>query len=161
MMDGDLLQLGPPNEVYENPQDIRVAEFIGSPKMNILPGKCDANGRITCLGLTLDEDLATPAPGSVSVGLRPEHLHVQPNETTGCFSGRLTYKENLGSDLFLHLDVDGCEQKIVVRAKPHEVDFAAIGETVYFNGEPEKLRVFGVDGKRVALTATRNTRKAG
>ena len=39
MMDGDLLQLGSPEEVYQNPQDIRVAEFIGSPKMNILPGK--------------------------------------------------------------------------------------------------------------------------
>ena len=42
MMDGDLLQLGPPDEVYENPTDIRVAEFIGSPKMNILPASCDS-----------------------------------------------------------------------------------------------------------------------
>ena len=39
MMEGDILQLGSPEEVYENPQDIKVAEFIGSPKMNILPGQ--------------------------------------------------------------------------------------------------------------------------
>ena len=50
MMDGDLLQLGPPDEVYENPTDIRVAEFIGSPKMNILPASCDDKGKVDCLG---------------------------------------------------------------------------------------------------------------
>ena len=49
MMDGDLLQLGSPEEVYQNPQDIRVAEFIGSPKMNILPGHCDKLGHILSL----------------------------------------------------------------------------------------------------------------
>ncbi|WP_299848490.1 ABC transporter ATP-binding protein [uncultured Roseovarius sp.] len=161
MMDGDLLQLGPPDEVYEDPQDIRVAEFIGSPKMNILPGESDANGTITCLGLTLDEGLATPQPGKVSVGLRPEHLHVQPRETAECFSGRLTYKENLGSDLFLHLEMAGVENKAVIRAKPHEVDFAAVGETVWFKAESGRMRVFGTDGKRVALTAPDTKRKVG
>ena len=42
MMDGDILQFGAPNEIYQNPQDLRVAEFIGSPQVNILPGECDS-----------------------------------------------------------------------------------------------------------------------
>jgi multiple sugar transport system ATP-binding protein len=152
MMDGDLLQLGPPDEVYEDPQDIRVAEFIGSPKMNILPGKGDSAGRITVLGVAVEEALAQTVEGALSVGYRPEHLHIQPEDTGACFTGRLTYKENLGSDVFLHLDVEGVERKVVIRAKPHEADFADVGEEVRFKGEIGKARVFGADGKRVAVS---------
>jgi multiple sugar transport system ATP-binding protein len=53
MMDGELLQVASPKEVYENPSDIRVAEFIGSPKINILPAKVDKTGKISIGGMTL------------------------------------------------------------------------------------------------------------
>lgn len=159
MMDGDILQVGPPDEVYEDPRDIRVAEFIGSPKMNILPGQGDSAGRITALGLAVEEALAAPSEGPLSVGFRPEHLHIQPDDTGACFSGRLTYKENLGSDVFLHLAVEGVEGKAVIRAKPHEADFADVGEDVWFTGEAGKARVFGADGKRVALAEPQLMRK--
>ena len=151
MMDGDLLQLGPPSEVYEDPHEIRVAEFIGSPKMNIFPGTVDGSGRITVIGVALEEALAVPAGGPFSVGLRPEHLHIQAGEAGDCFTGRLTYRENLGADLFLHLAVEGLDDKIVIRAKPHEARLAAIGEEIRFRGEAGMARVFGADGKRVAL----------
>ncbi|MGI9381898.1 MAG: ABC transporter ATP-binding protein, partial [Methyloligellaceae bacterium] len=45
MMEGDILQIGAPDDVYQDPQDLRVAEFVGSPKINILPGECDGAGR--------------------------------------------------------------------------------------------------------------------
>ncbi|MDG1258409.1 MAG: ABC transporter ATP-binding protein, partial [Paracoccaceae bacterium] len=130
MMDGDLLQLGPPDEVYQNPNDIRVAEFIGSPKMNILPGEADVTGKVMCLGFELDQTLELATPGPVSVGLRPEHLTLQPTGTAECFSGTLSYKENLGSDVFLHLETEGCEQKVVLRVKPTEADYAQLGQTI-------------------------------
>ena len=107
----------------------------------------------------MEEALAEPSEGTLSVGLRPEHLHIQPEGSDACFSGQLSYKENLGSDLFLHLVVDGLDDKIVIRAKPHEADFAAVGETIWFDGEVGKARVFGADGKRVALKVARPMRK--
>ena len=161
MMDGDLLQLGPPSDVYEDPQDIRVAEFIGSPKMNILPGQGDGEGRITAMGVAMEEALVVPSEGRLSVGLRPEHLHIQSEDSGNCFMGRLTYRENLGADLFLHLAVEGLEDKIVIRAKPHEADLAAAGEEIRFRGEAGKARVFGADGKRVALVDAGSMREPG
>ena len=156
MMDGDLLQLGPPDEVYQNPNDIRVAEFIGSPKMNILPGEADDTGKVMCLGFELDQTLEPATPGPVSVGLRPEHLTLQPTGTAECFSGTLSYKENLGSDVFLHLETEGCEQKVVLRVKPTEADYAQLGQTICYSAEPGKMIVFGVDGKRLGLSADHN-----
>ncbi|MDE0696995.1 MAG: TOBE domain-containing protein [Boseongicola sp.] len=120
--------------------------------MNILPGQGDSAGRITALGVAVQEALEVPSEGPLSVGFRPEHLHIQAEDTGACLSGRLTYKENLGSDVFLHLAVEGIEGKAVIRAKPHEADFADVGEDVWFTGEVGKARVFGADGKRVTLS---------
>ena len=47
MMGGELLQVDTPDNVYRDPHDLRVAEFIGSPKMNTLPGSVDSDGQVT------------------------------------------------------------------------------------------------------------------
>ncbi len=52
--------------------------------------------------------------------------------TEGCFSGQLRYKENLGSDVFLHLETKGFEQRVVLRVKPNEAGFAELGETIFY-----------------------------
>jgi multiple sugar transport system ATP-binding protein len=149
MMDGDLLQLGSPEEVYQNPQDIRVAEFIGSPKMNILPGHCDEFGHITCAGLSLDGVLANPAPGPVSVGLRPEHLTLTDAGAAQSLSGKLTYKENLGSDVFFHVTQEGSESAIIIRAQPLAATPQKPGDTLHCAPVPGKPLVFGADGRRL------------
>ena len=163
MMDGDLLQLGTPDEVYKYPNDIRVAEFIGSPKMNILPGVVDPNGQVTCLGFVLDQSLEgtaqRPEQGPVSVGLRPEHLALRPDDTEGCFAGKLTYKENLGSDVFLHLETEGLEQRVVLRVKPHEANLVKLGQNIFYGAEPGKMILFGADGKRVGFSAQQSDGK--
>jgi multiple sugar transport system ATP-binding protein len=149
MMDGDLLQLGSPEEVYQNPQDIRVAEFIGSPKMNILPGHCDEFGHITCAGLSLEGVLANPAPGPVSVGLRPEHLTLTDAGAAQSLSGKLTYKENLGSDVFFHVTQEGSESAIIIRAQPLAATPQKPGDTLHCAPVPGKPLVFGADGRRL------------
>ncbi|MDG2405457.1 MAG: ABC transporter ATP-binding protein [Paracoccaceae bacterium] len=159
MMDGDLLQLGTPDEVYKNPDDIRVAEFIGSPKMNILPGEADDKGQLTCLGFVFDQCLQTAVQGPVSVGLRPEHLILMPDGTKDCFSGQLSYKENLGSDVFLHLLTEGVEHRVVLRVKPNEANFAELGKTIFYSAELGKMIVFGADGKRLGLSAQQSNGK--
>ena len=152
MMDGDLLQLGSPEEVYQNPQDIRVAEFIGSPKMNILPGHCDKLGHITCAGLSLDGVLANPAPGPVSVGFRPEHLTLTDADAEQSLSGKLTYKENLGSDVFFHVVQEGSESAIIIRAQPLTATPQKSGDTLHCVPVPGKPLVFGADGRRLGFT---------
>ena len=156
MMDGDMLQIGKPDEVYENPSDIRVAEFIGSPKINILPAEADASGRLTSLGVAFARQLAQPtATGGLSVGLRPEHLELREQKDDSCFAGRLTYKENLGSDVYLHIALQDVHDRIVVRVRPHEADDAAIGDELWIGREPGKALFFGADGKRLATSGDR------
>ena len=151
MMEGEILQVGPPNEVYKNPKNIRVAEFVGSPKINILPSESNSSGQLSCLGVELGLRLERPVNGSILMGLRPEHLELRPQNTSQCFVGRLAYKENLGSDIYLHISLNGAENRIIARAKPFEAQDAAIGDELWIGQERGRGIAFSADGQRLAL----------
>lgn len=151
IMEGDILQVGEPNDVYQDPQDIRVAEFIGSPQINILQAQADASGTITCMGVTMTRKLKNPQAGPVSIGIRPEHFHIQETAGGDQFAGKVVYRENLGSDIYLHVGLDGRDEPIVVRAKPNEAIDAKIGDDIRVNDEQDRVMAFGADGKRLAL----------
>ena len=75
MIEGHIVQIGTPAEVYENPRDIRVAEFVGSPKINALPGVIREDGGVEALGRPLG--LSTPAAaGRCSICVRPERMEL-------------------------------------------------------------------------------------
>ena len=153
MLDGDILQVGAPDDVYRNPRDLRVAEFVGSPKINVMPGACDGSGRLSCLGVALGRRLASPASGAVSIGWRPEHVVLRPGVTDGCFVGRLVYKENLGADVFLHITLDDGANRIIARVTPPEAQGAAIGDELRLGAAPGKAMVFGAAGRRLRMAS--------
>jgi multiple sugar transport system ATP-binding protein len=93
LKDGVVQQVGSPMELYERPQSLFVAGFIGSPKMNFLTGK-----------------FASPFKAA-TVGVRSEHIDVTPG---GTWSGKVIHSENLGSDSYIYVDVGGTDP-IVVR----------------------------------------------
>ena len=151
MMDGEILQLDTPNEIYSNPSNIRVAEFVGSPKINILPGKCDEKGNISCFGIKITDSIKLAKKGTISVGIRPEHMELVSSNHKNVFNGEIIYRENLGSDIFLHLNVNEGEQKIIVRSEPSMVINKAVGDSVMIGWNEQKVLVFDVDGKNVTL----------
>ncbi len=157
MMEGNLLQIGAPSEVYQNPQDRRVAEFVGSPKINIFPGEVDNSGRLSCLGVALARRLERPAAGGFSIGLRPEHLGLRPKNSSGCFAGRLVYSEYLGSDVYLHVELNNGAMRILARAQPFEAEGAAVGDEVWIGREPGKAMAFGEDGQRLPLISNQTS----
>src|SRR6185437_15205519 len=69
-------QIGSPMEVYENPQTMFVAGFIGSPSMNFMRGKVDGDGRIVLDrgGTVRSGHVRVPSGAPISVGIRPEHF---------------------------------------------------------------------------------------
>ena len=82
LKDGSLLQVGAPAELYDNPASVYVAGFIGSPRMNIVPGQLsqpDGQLQVSCLGATFTVPRALrpqrEAPRDVLVGIRPDDLH--------------------------------------------------------------------------------------
>ena len=84
---GRIEQVGSPLELYRNPRNQFVAGFIGSPKMNFITGQDAAK---------YDAD---------TIGVRPEHLKLSTDE--GMWEGTVSVSEHLGSDTFLHINVDG------------------------------------------------------
>ena len=151
MMDGEILQLDTPNEIYNNPSNIRVAEFVGSPKINILQGECDEKGDIKCIGIKITDSIKLAQKGNISVGIRPEHMELVSSNDKNVFKGKIVYRENLGSDIFLHLTVNEGEQKIIVRSEPSMVINSAIGDSVMIGWDEQKVMVFDVDGKNVTM----------
>jgi ABC-type sugar transport system ATPase subunit len=100
---GVVQQTGPPLELYNHPINTFVAEFLGSPGMNIV--RAEATGRRLRLGT--DEIVgAAPPPkdGSILVGIRPENVHLaQPGDPfEQCLHARVTAVEVLGSLRIAH-----------------------------------------------------------
>jgi multiple sugar transport system ATP-binding protein len=77
MKDGIIEQAGSPLELYDRPQNVFVAGFIGSPSMNFIQGSMVAEGFKTTDGIILP--VANRADGATTYGIRPEHLKLDPN----------------------------------------------------------------------------------
>jgi multiple sugar transport system ATP-binding protein len=65
--------------------------------------------------------------------------------------GKIVYRENLGSDIFLHLTVNEGEQKIIVRSEPSNVINTAVGDQVMIGWDEQKVMAFDVDGENITM----------
>ena len=151
MMDGEILQLDTPNEIYKNPSNLRVAEFIGSPKINVLPAESDEKGNITCKGITISQILNNPKKCNLLMGIRPEHMEMVGNKKNKYLTGKIHHKENLGSDVYLHLVLNKGEEKIIIRSDSTDAFDLKIGEEVNSEWKAEKILAFDLDGKSLPL----------
>ena len=106
MSAGKLQQIGTPQDVYEKPDNVFVAHFIGSPPMNLLKG-------LVTGGVVRAGDLEAPAPGAVPdgpyvVGIRPESLSLAgPDEAVAALPFEVEVVEPLGGELLAHGSVGG------------------------------------------------------
>jgi multiple sugar transport system ATP-binding protein len=94
LRDGMIEQVGTPLELYENPQSLFVAGFIGSPKMNFLNGEIASKF------------------GANTIGVRSEHIEITDRE--GAWKGKVIHSENLGSDSYTYVDI-GTTEPVIVR----------------------------------------------
>jgi multiple sugar transport system ATP-binding protein len=155
MMDGRILQLDTPAAIYSKPATIQVAEFIGSPKINILDGHIDSMGMVSVMGVQLDEAFDAREQ-SIKVGLRPEHLTVQPGRTAKdrALVGTVRHVENFGSDLFIHVSLADGRDQIVVRTGGDAGLSLGLGETIYVGFKPATAHIFDASGNRMRPAET-------
>jgi multiple sugar transport system ATP-binding protein len=140
-------QIGAPMHLYDQPANIFVAGFIGSPRMNLLPGRIDAGGQLWLGGLRLD--WRAPAglpPADVTVGIRPEHLVA---DSAGVIAGTVLLVERLGAESYVHVQVGGLDKSlmVVVQGEP-----PVTGGAWRLNPMAGRLHVFDHGGARVAET---------
>ena len=100
LSDGVLQQVGKPQDVYDHPDNVFVASFIGSPPMNLLKGRA-GRGRIAVGDLEFDHPKVPD--GDVLVGIRPEGLRpVGPGHAGPSFEVRVEVVEPLGDEVLVH-----------------------------------------------------------
>ena len=122
---GRVQQVGAPLELYERPDNAFVATFIGSPPMNLVPARLTRDG----LRVVADDGaFAVRAPDAWSgllnggadrrilFGVRPEHLRVEPSDSSAGISARLDLVEPMGAELYLSLKVG--QHDLMARVPP-------------------------------------------
>ena len=143
LKDGLLQQVDTPRNLYDRPQNVFVAGFIGSPAMNLVQLPIiDGGVQFGDAVLPIAREILAKATGSrVTVGVRPEKLSVAPN---GLIVD-VDVIEELGSDGYLYgrVQLDGTEQNIVVRV--HPIDHPMAGDKIHLQADPEAVHVFDTE----------------
>jgi multiple sugar transport system ATP-binding protein len=145
MHDGVIEQIGTPLELYDRPANLFVAGFIGSPAMNMLPGKMDGNAFIAADGtrVELNRGAGNSAGRPVTLGVRPEHFAIDPN--------------GLPAEV-LTVEPTGSETQVVARLAGQEIMGAfrerittQPGQTLRIRPEPSSIHLFDSEtGQRIA-----------
>jgi ABC-type sugar transport system ATPase subunit len=146
MRSGNLAQVGSPRQLYEQPADMFVAGFIGSPSMSFTPVSVTSNGNgavtLSRGELRMDGPAdASQLPAEMIIGVRPEHTHLWRDgaRLIGPISGRVEYVEMLGRETLVGVAVaDGTQ--LVVNA---DADFGQrAGDTIPVGIEPGRIYLF-------------------
>jgi len=142
MKSGKVEQIGTPLEVYETPQTLFAAQFIGSPSMNTFTTIVE-NSVISVAGKSIPVE--TSAKGEVTIGIRPEHIIA---DETGPMSITVRMGEPLGANTLLHGQLNGTETAFT--ASLPGVHHATPGQVVRFSAHPKNMHFFNiVSGKRI------------
>jgi len=148
---GHIEQVGPPLELYERPANLFVAQFIGSPAMNIVPVKIDETGDTTRVSLTGGAAVSVPIATAssergkaASFGVRPEDLTLTTGEDY-LFEGTVDIVEALGEVTLLYLE-DLTDGEPLIAKLPGIVDIRK-GQKVRLAAEGSKLHLFDGNGK--------------
>jgi len=111
MYEGELVQAGTPQELFENPKHKFVGYFIGSPGMNFLSCTLEGNiARIDGAGIELDEDtavLGNKAQGELELGIRPMYLEVHTQSVKGGIPASVKTVEDQGSFKIVTVNLAG------------------------------------------------------
>jgi ABC-type sugar transport system ATPase subunit len=142
--EGRLQQVGPPQSVYDRPQNLFVARFIGSPPMDIVEGKVTSStgaeatvdlGEAGTLTATLAAGTTVADGRAITVGIRPEHLTLG----SGSLHGVVEVVESLGHERHVFVDLGG--HRVISRQSAEEVP-PAQGSRVDLAVQPEHVHLF-------------------
>lgn len=144
MKDGEIQQIEEPITLYREPVNQFVAEFIGSPSMNIFAGTFRPDGtdyrfEHESFGLRVP-----PVPGgdsfpdSIALGIRPENLSLADGPSDTVLETHVDLVEPLGSEIYLHGSV-GTSTLVARLASEHVVE---VGSTVHLVPDPRYLHFF-------------------
>ncbi|MCK4821146.1 sn-glycerol-3-phosphate ABC transporter ATP-binding protein UgpC [bacterium] len=137
LKDGEIQQIGSPLDVYQNPANLFVGSFIGSPSMNFIEGKLAETGLVSnVLNIPLQDlmKLDEYIGQSVVFGIRPEHVVIGE----GKWEMDLVLCEPLGNETIIHLEKG--DEKLIARVT--ELNISEIGSKIMINFRLEETHLF-------------------
>jgi ABC-type sugar transport system ATPase subunit len=153
MRNGEIEQVGSPMQIYSEPISLFVADFFGSPSMNLVAGAIEqADGgvrfRAARYTITLPDKFGNVPPGPVTLGIRPEHVGVALG-SSGDITLPVRLIEPLGKDTLLYFD-DGTPRAFVAVSEGLEMAELKSGAPVALTLTRDRIYLFGADGRRIA-----------
>jgi len=152
MRSGEVVQIGSPMQIYSDPVNYFVADFFGSPSMNLIGGEIVQAGaapRFHAAGFAIGLPArfkAAPA-GAATLGIRPEHVGLA-RDGGGDVELPVRLVEPLGRDTLLYFDA-GTERPFVAVSEGLDMAGVKVGAPLRLNFDPRRLYVFGADGNRI------------
>lgn len=148
---GKIQQVDTPENVYQNPKNLFVATFIGSPQMNLISATISkeddgyyANTKTYKFKLADSKGKALEEKGWLSkelmVGIRPEHIYDSYRKTDSIIHGKVTFLELLGSSQFVYMDV-GADQMLATLNMDTKVQK---GDEIELYLDAEKMNFFDI-----------------
>lgn len=144
---GEIQQIGTPKDVYEKPENMFVASFLGSPAMNLIPATATAEG-LRIEGFKDKVSLNTvelPSSGQVIVGLRPEDISI--NEAAPQFYATIESIERLGSESIINASMAG--QSIAIKTVPDYNN--KVGSRLPLSAHFRKFHLFDSETEKTIL----------
>jgi multiple sugar transport system ATP-binding protein len=149
---GRLLQVAAPRALYDDPADLAVARFVGSPRMSLLSAELCGDGSVMLQGRQIGIGVAGP-PGAVQLGLRAEAL--VPDRHGLPATVRLV--EQLGAEALVHLAMPGAAEAVIMRLDPDRAAALRPGEPCPVAILPTRALVFDRDGSRLVARPALST----
>jgi multiple sugar transport system ATP-binding protein len=156
MRDGLLQQVGSPQDLYDHPQNIFVAGFIGSPSMNFATAKATegqelmlGNARLDLTGQPAKAAAARPKGTDLLIGFRPEHLELANGQESDAvkFPAKVDVVEYLGNEVLIHAQAEGHE---IVALLPSEKELK-VGDQVDLAVPMDKLHIFDPESEKTLV----------
>ena len=150
MRDGEIQQIGSPTDIYLRPNSLFVADFFGSPSMNLVRAKPKTSRARAVLSSNLFDvavgaELAAKLTDEVVVGVRPEKVQLAASRGKGA---RIQLVEPLGRDTLVYLE-SGDERPFIAILPGMQIDRFRQGQNVSIRVDPADSFVFDISGPRI------------
>ena len=156
MLHGKLLQIGTPQEIFDDPNSLAVAEFIGNPPINLFSARHEG-GRVLVGGATLTVSMDYPSNEALTLAVRPECVEmVAPDDSQAtAIKVIVTRIEYLGTDTYAYLrpvdpGVTPSDRELVARLPSAQRQAPKIGQVLGASFMAEDALFFGREGERIA-----------
>jgi multiple sugar transport system ATP-binding protein len=141
--EGQIIQIGTPEDIYDQPASTFVAQLVGSPRINLYKSRLENNiVSIDESDVHLAGPLGSKLPSDFLVGIRPEDVKPDPN---GKYTGQLVLAEPLGVETILHIQ---SQQRTLLSLVPGITMFH-LGDVIKFNVASDHIHYFGLNGDRL------------